>query len=459
MLRSGVDTLRAMGTRVIRVGGSFTDGNGYFWKKWRGPPWARPSLSWTWGTSLVGGWGIFEALDMCDQAGIACVITTAAYSNGGGDEDPPCCSPDDMADLVEYVFGSNDTTWGRVRHADGHPAPFNMTYVELGNEQYNAKFVAQAAAMEARAKAVGAEGRLVYLFPSTNGSYYLNATDGPRAEALGMGARLTADIHVGSGGGIEAARAMVARHPNWTMGLANAETNGINHHMQRALEEAADLNDWFNESRLAPRLLFRTASFCMERSGHAPGLWDQGLSFFLPNMTWLQPPGHVHAVLASTWQPHNVLATLALADGFPTMPPEWNPNNKCPCAPLFYGDCLICEHGQSASAQASADGGALVARYVNALNRTVNLSIAIEGAPPALVVGTGSPAVLTCAATRLAADSLKAANPPGDPARVAPRAAGNVSLVRDTTGKGTKWTGSFNASAWSVTTLVCGSSK
>jgi hypothetical protein len=38
------------------------------------------------------------------------------------------------------------------------------------------------------------------------------------------------------------------------------------------------------------RLKFRTASFCTERSGHYDA-FDQGIAFFLPNMTWLQPPG------------------------------------------------------------------------------------------------------------------------------------------------------------------------
>jgi hypothetical protein len=56
--------------------------------------------------------------------------------------------------------------------------------------------------------------------------------------------------------------------------------------MTRAMSEATDLNDWFNCAEVdCTRLHFRTASFCDERSGHFDA-FDQGISFFLPNMTW-----------------------------------------------------------------------------------------------------------------------------------------------------------------------------
>ena len=78
----------------------------------------------------------------------------------------------------------------------------------------------------------------------------------------------------------------------------NAETNCGDHTVFRMLEEAEELNGYFRLE--SPRLLGRAASFCSERSGYNEGgLNDQGLSFFLPNMTWLQPPGWVHAMIVS----------------------------------------------------------------------------------------------------------------------------------------------------------------
>jgi len=39
-------------------------------------------------------------------------------------------------DEIEYVTGDATTTWGARRAADGHPAPFPLTYVEIGNEDF-----------------------------------------------------------------------------------------------------------------------------------------------------------------------------------------------------------------------------------------------------------------------------------------------------------------------------------
>ena len=146
------------------------------------------------------------------------------------------------------------------------------------------------------------------------------------------------------------------------MGAVNAEVNAGICTVQRMLQEASDINDWLMcvslfandvnplregrsplraETKMAKRdvrvhkgcldsryccivvccrhhrsnipsttpgekgsrLKFRTASFCTERSGHFDG-FDQGVSFFLPNMTWLQPPGYVHQMIKDSWQPN-----------------------------------------------------------------------------------------------------------------------------------------------------------
>ena len=42
----------------------------------------------------------------------------------------------DALDEIEYVTGDTNTTWGAQRAKDGHPAPFPLTYVEIGNEDW-----------------------------------------------------------------------------------------------------------------------------------------------------------------------------------------------------------------------------------------------------------------------------------------------------------------------------------
>ena len=43
----------------------------------------------------------------------------------------------------------------------------------------------------------------------------------------------------------------------------------------------------------------------------------QGISFFLPNMTWLQPPGFVHKLIKDTWRPHGLEVVVDSADSAP----------------------------------------------------------------------------------------------------------------------------------------------
>jgi hypothetical protein len=63
----------------------------------------------------------------------------------------------DALDEIEYVTGDQTTTWGAKRAADGHPAPFVLHYVEIGNEDffddlstYNARFAAFYDAIRAK---------------------------------------------------------------------------------------------------------------------------------------------------------------------------------------------------------------------------------------------------------------------------------------------------------------------
>jgi alpha-N-arabinofuranosidase len=43
---------------------------------------------------------------------------------------------DDALNEIEFIIGSTDTTWGAVRAEYGHPDPFTLNYVEVGNEDW-----------------------------------------------------------------------------------------------------------------------------------------------------------------------------------------------------------------------------------------------------------------------------------------------------------------------------------
>jgi alpha-N-arabinofuranosidase len=47
----------------------------------------------------------------------------------------------DALDLVEFANGSSKTKWGKVRAAMGHPTPFNMKLLGIGNEQWDQQYL------------------------------------------------------------------------------------------------------------------------------------------------------------------------------------------------------------------------------------------------------------------------------------------------------------------------------
>jgi alpha-N-arabinofuranosidase len=67
------------------------------------------------------------------------LVVYAGYSlhgehvNPGADLEPYV---QDALDEIEYVTGGTDTKWGAVRAKNGHPEPFKLTYVEIGNEEW-----------------------------------------------------------------------------------------------------------------------------------------------------------------------------------------------------------------------------------------------------------------------------------------------------------------------------------
>jgi alpha-L-arabinofuranosidase len=325
------ETLQTMGVKAIRLGGSFcsvTEDNGvyYQWQKWTGPVWSRPSVGAHWDSyggnayNLIGGWGPFEMIDYAVALGAEPIITTTETS-----------TPGEFADLVEYCWGNASTKMGAQRIADGHPAPYKLKFIELGNEQYNSNYIAQVQAMEERAKAVGAGGKIRYIFPDNGG---VHGDDIAKAAALGLGAQLVTDLHVGASGALPQATSLFEAHTAGGLeddAVVNFETNAASHNHGRALDEAADLNAFFNAGEA--RMLARTASFCTGRAGHYD-MFDQAISYFLPNMTFLQPPGHVHAMITKSWAPHVLNSTIISSRA----PPSWKtfPDMALACSSSEY---------------------------------------------------------------------------------------------------------------------------
>ncbi len=135
--------LAAMHPAFLRFpGGNYLEGNTiaqrFDWKKTIGPVEERPGHWCCWGYPSSDGMGLLEFLEWCEDLHIEPVLAVyAGYSlRGEHVETPEALEPfvQDALDEIEYVTGATETKWGAVRAQDGHPQPFHLHYVEIGNE-------------------------------------------------------------------------------------------------------------------------------------------------------------------------------------------------------------------------------------------------------------------------------------------------------------------------------------
>ena len=138
-----MDKLAAMHPAFLRLpGGNYLEGDHikerFEWKKTIGPLVNRPTHRSPWNYQSSDGMGLLEFLEWCEDLRMQPVLAVyAGYSlaqehvNPGADLEPYV---QDALDELEYVTGGPDTKWGAERVKDGHPAPFKLTYVEIGNE-------------------------------------------------------------------------------------------------------------------------------------------------------------------------------------------------------------------------------------------------------------------------------------------------------------------------------------
>jgi alpha-L-arabinofuranosidase len=127
-------------------GGCFVEGinieSAPNWKTSLGPIEKRPGTFSVWSYWSSDGFGYHEYLQFCEDigakalyvfnAGVSCEFRSGTFIP---DE---ALQPviDDVLDGIEYAIGPVTSKWGRLRAANGHPKPFPLAYVEVGNEQH-----------------------------------------------------------------------------------------------------------------------------------------------------------------------------------------------------------------------------------------------------------------------------------------------------------------------------------
>ncbi|MCR4836385.1 MAG: carbohydrate binding domain-containing protein, partial [Bacteroidaceae bacterium] len=141
--------MRFPGGCVVHGGG---DGfwNTYRWKTTVGPKETRKQQKNTWGYHQSVGLGYFEYFQFCEDlgmeplpilpCGVSCQGANGGWSMRGQAQDVVPMSEmdewvDEALDLIEWANGDVNTKWGKIRADAGHPKPFMLKYLGLGNEE------------------------------------------------------------------------------------------------------------------------------------------------------------------------------------------------------------------------------------------------------------------------------------------------------------------------------------
>jgi len=161
-----MEKMAAMHPKFIRLpGGNYLEGDTmqdwFNWKNTVGPLVDRPGHMAPWTYWSTDHFGLLEFLEWTEDLKVEPVLAVYAgyalkhdYAKPGKELEPYVQS---ALDEVEYVTGDASTKWGAERVKDGHPAPFPLHYIEIGNEDqfdksgsYDERFAQFARALRAK---------------------------------------------------------------------------------------------------------------------------------------------------------------------------------------------------------------------------------------------------------------------------------------------------------------------
>ncbi|MFD5079116.1 alpha-L-arabinofuranosidase C-terminal domain-containing protein [Streptomyces sp. NPDC058371] len=113
----------------------------YQWKDTIGPVEQRATNSNFWGYNQSYGLGYYEYFQFAEDIGamplpVVPALVTGCGQNRAVDDDALLKRHiRDTLDLIEFANGPASSRWGKQRAAMGHPAPFHLTHLEVGNEE------------------------------------------------------------------------------------------------------------------------------------------------------------------------------------------------------------------------------------------------------------------------------------------------------------------------------------
>ena len=133
----------------------------YQWKDTIGPVEQRATNANFWGYNQSYGLGYYEYFRLSEDIGamplpvVPALVTGCGQNKAVVDEALLKRHIQDTLDLIEFANGPASSTWGKVRAKMGHPKPFHLTHIEVGNEEnlpneFFARFKEFRAAIQAK---------------------------------------------------------------------------------------------------------------------------------------------------------------------------------------------------------------------------------------------------------------------------------------------------------------------
>lgn len=290
------------GLTFLRYGGSMVNAPGYRFKKMTGDPDRRPPYNGTWYPYSTNGFGIEEFLKFCEAAKLEAAFAVNVEE-----------TPEDVADMTEYLNGPATSTWGKKRAENGHPEPYGVKFIEIGNEEvinaddpdgyrhYIERFNLLHDAIRSKDTSVNLINASWWRPGSPNMELVFRALNGkaafwdyhPWADGFNSGENVEKDLK-------NMQDLFLLWDPQTTMKCAIFEENGGLHNLQRALGHVTIQNA---VRRHGEFVLTSCAANALQPWLQNDNGWDQGQVFFTPSLVWGMPPYYAQRMASANHQP------------------------------------------------------------------------------------------------------------------------------------------------------------
>jgi hypothetical protein len=311
-----IDALKRQGIKAIRYNGSMVDVGAdtynYRWKKMIGPIDER-RITYRSGFSpyATHSFAFIEMLQLAETLGAECIIGMSM------DE-----TSEDIRDFVEYVNGAVTSKWGALRAEHGHPAPYNLKYIQVDNERIMTGGYMECVKKFALA-AWEADPEMTVMTSLNIGTDLNSYARGTKEYKLssemikwfidqGKQDKIAWDPHY-SGWlgfandpgfthemGIDLQKELAKDFPGFKLNLHPMEENGSRCDWNRGLAHA---HNWNKLQRYGDHFkMLGTANTFQPHGLHY--MWDQGRIHYNSHTIWYMPSAYIDEKMSKNWLPN-----------------------------------------------------------------------------------------------------------------------------------------------------------